>query len=756
MRRRCGIKNRIISLALILVILATSLYGCGSKQANDLPAPESPKIDTEELVHDIVEEIQEDIEEDSTSQDSLKPEDIVLSENWEDYLGDVETFVYGLLTNELGYKYDTFPACVELSDGSEIFGIGYTDYQDCYSNEEGTECTFLAGMIPYYGEYAIPEEDFDDGLQIQNVEYEDESTSFLLAYESDPFTEHCVAYSQYIKYGVDDNGVIFYENSDYKEDEIDKSIGSLYSFDEQKYLYDVDFGNKIDITGQSLSEQIDYEEVEREINKVLEQQDINFASVDIKSYAYASKDAITNYFLQMQEETFLGYQVSSLIEMSKQLDPMECIRITDDGLEVINIEEPPKEGEEALVKWLVGTGCVLLTAVGMVGSVVFIECPPLSALSGAIAGVAIEVFMQVVISNQTLDEINWTRVAIAAATGAVAGFLGPYVMASFEGATYFVVDSALDGLIGGIEYTIYAWMDGGSGVELAKQFGVGFALGFGLSAAFKGVGAVIGKIGRKIGPALGKAGEKVFPKLSAKVSKAASKAGKALFKLKEVADGTIFHSKYISNKLAWRQLSRILSEGDDKLVKKAFDALGVDDIYDSNGNLIDKNTLRTIFDKADNDSIIGYFKFDGEIVNIKKQNGIVGIVFNDKYPTVSVVNRLKANRATNFEEAAAEFKKIWIKDDSTMPESIKNAISAKGKDINTIEPDELSIIIQKSDWTMHENIDMKTITLVPSKIHSALKHMGGYGLAKYLKFNMGREFFDRFVSQAASTAVAGF
>ena len=35
-----------------------------------------------------------------------------------------------------------------------------------------------------------------------------------------------------------------------------------------------------------------------------------------------------------------------------------------------------------------------------------------------------------------------------------------------------------------------------------------------------------------------------------------------------------------------------------------------------------------------------------------------------------------------------------------MSDSIKNATSAKGKDIKTIEPHELSIIIQKSDWTM--------------------------------------------------------
>ena len=43
------------------------------------------------------------------------------------------------------------------------------------------------------------------------------------------------------------------------------------------------------------------------------------------------------------------------------------------------------------------------------------------------------------------------------------------------------------------------------------------------------------------------------------------------------------------------------------------------------------------------------------------------------------------------------------------------------------------------------------------KVHDFAKggvfHMGGYGLAKYLKEHMGAEFFDRFLS-AASTAFA--
>lgn len=755
MRHR-KLRYRFISVLLICVLLITNLVGCG-KQAEEVDNNGNvPEINTEELVHEIVSEIQEDIEKDNSTEDIVEVAEWAISDNWEDYVGDVETFVYGLLCNELGYKYDVFPAYVELSNGTEIGGIAYTDYQDCYVNEDETQSTFIVGMIPYVGECVIPQEEFDEGLVVYNADYSDDETTFILGYTSEAFSNHCVVYNQYLKYGVNSDGTIYYESCDYSEDIIDEELGTLYSYDEQIYLYDVDFDDRINLTGESLSTQLDYAEIEKEINRVLAEQDINFAQVNIESYAYASQEAITNYFLSMQEETFLGYPVSSLAEIANDLDPLQCIRITDEGLAVIDIEQAPKEGEEALVKWLVGTGCVILAAVGMVGAVVFVECPPLSALSGAIAGVAIEVFMQVVVNNEKLDEIDWTKVAIAATMGAVSGFLGPYIMATYGGATYFVVDSALDGLLGAIEQTVYAWMDGASGVEMIKSFGFGFALGFCLSAGFKGVGAAVGKIAKKVGPSISKAGEKIFPRLSGKVSKALSKTSKALMGLKDAAENCdLIHSEYIANKMAWKQIANILEDGDPKLVKKAFDALGVDNIYDLDGQIIEKEALKTLFDSADNNQVIGYFQYAGEKVQIKKQNGMVGIVFDSKYQTVEVKNRLKADRTKNFNEAAEEFKKLWIKDKASMPKSIEEAINAKGTTIDSIDAEDLAIIIQKSDWTMHENIDMKTITLVPSKIHAELKHMGGYGLAKHVKFNMGQQYFDRFISQAASLAVAG-
>lgn len=750
------IMNRMLSAFLIGALLVVQLGGCTSfSNITNTQQSSDVSIETEELVSKLVSQIQEDIESDGI--EDYKIEKLV-SENWEDYYGDVETFIYGLLSNEMGCIYDVFPAYVELSDGTTISGIGYTDYQDCYVNDE-SQCIFLAGLLPYYGEIPIPEEEFENGLIIHDMDYENDDFTFLLAYEKACFSEHCVVFNQYIKYGVNNDGVIYIDQDNYKEDTIDKALGTLYSFDEAKYLYDVNFEKHVSLTGESLSTQFDYALIEREINRVLENQDINFSDIDIASYAYASQEALIAYFLTLQEETFLGYQVSSLIEIAEQLDPLECLRLTGDGLTVVDIEPMPKEGETALVKWIIGSGCAMLAAVAMVGAVVFVECPPLSALSGAIAGTAIEVFMQVVIENEKIENINWTKVAIAAVSGAVSGFLGPYIMATYGGVTQFVVDSALDGLIGAIEQSIYTWIDGGAGKEIATSFGMGFAMGFGLSAGFKGIGKAVNIMAKKITPAITKVGEKLYP-ISKKVGKVVEKIskgmGEQLIVFQEALEKTPFHSEYVANKMTWKNLERILNEGDEELAKKAFNQLGVDNIYDKNGKAIDKKVLKEMFGEATDDSVIGYFEYEGEKVVIKKQNGMVGIYYDKKYQTVAVKNRLKVNRAENFEEGAKEFKKLWTEDTSGMPEVIKNAIEAKGTTIKDIDAKALSDIIQKSDWVMHENIDMKTITLVPSSIHKGISHMGGRGLAKYVKMHMGQLYFERFVSQAASSAVASY
>ena len=302
--------KRTVAFGITTIILTTNLYGCG-KTGECIPMkPDSmqtiPEVDTDQVVSEVVADIMEDIQQPETTEEIVAEAiDVVYSQEWEDYVGDFETFAYGLMINDLKYGYEVFPAYVELSDGECISGIGYTDYSECYSNDDETEYVFSAGLIPYCGELDIPEEEVENGLFLCNLDYPGEDAGFFLEYGGEEYTDHCIVYDKYMKYGIDEKGKIFYEVSDYDESTFDKSIGSLYSYDTKKYIYATDFGKNVTITGESLSAQMDFDEIEKEINKILEEQDYNFASVDVDTYAYMAQEAVESYLLSLQQETFM-------------------------------------------------------------------------------------------------------------------------------------------------------------------------------------------------------------------------------------------------------------------------------------------------------------------------------------------------------------------------------------------------------------------------------------------------------------------
>lgn len=62
-------------------------------------------------------------------------------------------------------------------------------------------------------------------------------------------------------------------------------------------------------------------------------------------------------------------------------------------------------------------------------------------------------------------------------------------------------------------------------------------------------------------------------------------------------------------------------------------------------------------------------------------------------------------------------------------------------------------IIQKSDWVIHENIDMVSAALVPRAVHEEIKHMGGVALVKYIKSHMAINHFEHLISAAAASTV---
>ena len=756
------IKNKLLrrftSLLVSMTLVVSLLSGCSLKKAdNALSEQDIDKI-VETVSDEIISNLYEKTKEDADSILEDTTEALLLSSNWEDYVGDIETFIYGLLIEKLGYKYDVFPAYTITSDGTEIYGIAYSDYSQGYLNEDDSKCFFSAGMLFYGEEPILSDEEFDNGLEVINLDYRDEETSFLLEYISTPFTEHCVVYDKYVLYGVDENGQIYYDAKDYARDEVDESLGSLYSYDEAKSLINLDFGEYVYISGESLYAELDYKALEEEVNNIINSQNENFTLSQIETYAYQSQESIANYLLSLQEETFMGYDVDDLVAASRELDPMECYRLTEDGVMVVEVQEVLDADADTLAKWLVGVGCAVTVIVGLVGSTASLACPALSACCGAITGTAIEIFMQVMIEGKTFGSISWNEVIIATATGAIAGLVGPYVSTIAKGNSRFLVDTAIDGILGGVEQATIGWLNGASGQELIKSTGYGVSLGIFFSAGFKYAGKVLDNTIKKITPVLSKMEKKILLNLSSRVSKKGNVVLKPLQKTKDKLLSK--QSEYFANRITKKQLTRLSEEGNEELFQNSFESLKVNNIVDLDGNSITKSSLIDLFKKSKNGQVVARYKMDEDMVDIVKQNGILGIYYDkNKYQSVILENGIGSNRDNNLKAASEMLLKKWKKNPSLVPESIKEMLGDSGLNISKSD---LKRIIEKSDWVLHENIDLKTVTLVPKTLHNksgelGIGHMGGVALAKHLKSHMGTEYFDKFVYALSSNApVVGY
>ena len=337
-----------------------------------------------------------------------------------------EVFVRQQLFRQYDLIYDTFNAAITFEDGSEVRGIGFTDYSAYYEAEDGTAGFFPAGFIAD-PEFEISWGETEKGLIIENLDFTDEKHQFVFAYETESFMEHCVRNGQYLKYGVNEKGSITYETSEYKRGVCDESLGALYSYDTGKFLFDPDVGSFVGIKGVTLFEQIDFAEIEALVNQIIEKQDTNYSHQEIVSSVYLAHEAIISYLLSMQEESFLGYKVSDLVKAASQLDPMQCIRITPEGFVIIDIIDKTPATADELTKWLVGSGCMILIA-GSIGLDFFV--PAAVPLSATIMGAAIDAFMQVVVESKSLENVQWGKVAIAAASGAIMGWICPMAASS--------------------------------------------------------------------------------------------------------------------------------------------------------------------------------------------------------------------------------------------------------------------------------------------------------------------------------------
>lgn len=730
------LSKRVLALVLALAMVSTLLHGCAQQenetpQGNDnvtqriSPTPVETPANTVTPTEEVVS---------AGYTVYAQNSELLMSDNWEDYVGYLDVFVYGLIATDLANNFDVFPAEVVLEDGREICGIAYTDYTECYTDDAERNGYVSAGFISSIGDDGITQEEFDSGLVIDNLEVPDVNFSYLMSYRSEPFTSHCVVFGQYLTYGIDEVGRIFYENELYQKGKCNEELGALYSYDESRFLFNPNVGNFLPLTGESLTGSIDYTVIEKEINDILTEQDKNFVTVDTDQCIAIAQEAVTSYLLSMQEETFLGYDVDTLVELAEELDPRECFRVTNEGLIVLTVEPELREAS-SLMKWLVGTSTSVVFVVASIGAMAAKTCPVISASFGAIAGTAVEIFMQVVVENADVRDINWDTVALAAVTGAISGFLFPYVGA-FDKFSYQAIDTLIDATLGGAERVVRAKLNGDDWDAALNQFGMGFAIALGLSAGVKVLAKAIGGAVASIPTGRPKAAQVgAFSKLRGAISD-------KLTALQKKFDASVFHSEGLARRHIVGQL--------DTSVKVLS---GI--CKDMEGNTITKSELVKLAQKAENGAQIGNVIVNGQTRPLVKWNNtITADLSEDAIEIIKTSKKLVNNRSTNYNYAAEEFIKKYQKNPEAMPQAIREILSEAGYDIQDISPKKFAEIISKSKYVFHECADLTTVMIVDRAVHEQFRHAGGYSVAKAYEIAIGKYSFTKISSIASFSGAA--
>ena len=758
-----SIINNFISLFLSFVITTSLIVGCGNTRASEYAVSEQAvqeynisedtTIDTQAIADIISDEIQKEVE-----QQTQAP--VEISTNWEDYVGDIDTFVYGLMKSEYELIYDVFNARIDLSDGTSVYGLGYSDYTGVFETDDG-KTYFPAGFISLIGEPSIPQSEQEEGLTIVNLDAEDEC-GFVLAYDIEPYYEHCVIWDQYLRYGINDQGAITYETKDYVKGECDENLGALYSYDERRYVFDPDVGEYKYISGESLYTEIDYNELEKEVNRILEEQDINFADVDVETSIHIAQEAVNTFLLSRQEEAFMGYKVEDLIAASAELDPRECIQITDEGMIIIDASRPTEDSPSAVTKWITGVA-VGIAIVGCFALDVF--CPALLPLSGAISSAAIEVFMEVVVSNHNISNINWAKVGVSAVSGAILAWCCPMLAASAAGGVVKVLGKTLsetavmtlgkitgysvltlsNALVSGMTGAAFSAIDGGSAAEVFDAFKMGALIGgaltIGVSAVVAGAGAIGGKIVTNIKP---------NEWMQKAVEKGSELKKHQIHFSKNVEKVLVPKSIHQATEAAMMEIRIELCGGDTILANKITQLPSDNNVNfvlkDTDGNVIKKNDLLTkkgegvltLSDKCDPQ--IAKEWADKGIKEIKITNGDPQFAPFSEY-TFRPEAGITSNRNTNMSEFRKELANKWTENNDLIPKMIKDELIKRDIPLDNFSGEELQEILSYLKLTFHEGTD-GNVYLISRALHESISHYGGVALAKALEMiQIGSERF---------------
>jgi hypothetical protein len=641
-------------------------------------------------------------------------------DGWQEFIGDPETLVYSLINNQLAKAYEVFPGKVILPvSGEEVYGIAFTDKKSAFITNPNTvnqEHYFSTGFISLVDEFYVTSDDYEAGLEIVRVDNTDSSRSrYFYAYNLQPFATHIVLDNQYIQYGIDSNYQVYYESNDVLGN-YNQALGGLYSYDEGRFIFGSDNG-VVPIKENSISENFNFETWSSSVNENLK----NGFSLDFDFLKYTvsnALDTVKNIFNNLNEQTIFGYSVTDLKNLLSDTkeDDIAIIDDTKVAMHAVSSTIPSD-----IIKWIVAAA----TVISLIGTIVVtLSFPALAPFSSAITGAAMQTFVETVIENHQVSEINWIKVAIASISGAISSQLGPVG----------------DAFVGGITNSLFSLLEGETFLDAALSFVSGFAIGLAMSGIFTVLLRAFNVVGAKLSSVFtNKVGSYIARNIANIDGSMATKA------IVSTTDSVNINSRVstsvndavqsIDNNLSHltkKAIRQLPSDKNPFLVK--VDSLGKPlrkiDLFKNGGNGyltfrdIPNNKFRSLFvDKLGNpiDSLPirnGYVIFDDVgLLKIRLENG----------------NFLSISRQQNFAKLDRQLRDLIINNDPTIPPKVYNYFIEKGIDFESITLEQIRRMRSGAGLNLswHEAEDAASGILVSGTLHSFISHAGGISLVKY-------------------------
>ena len=200
-------------------------------------------------------------------------------------------------------------------------------------------------------------------MYVKNLEEMDDTTTYLAAYDyQDIGYDHFIYNDKYIMYYQESDNVVRYVETENIEENYDISLGSLYDFDSGQYIYDASiFDEYVQHSGNTLISEQDYAQLEKELQKISEQQLANGYRIEEFNVVYISPENIQAYLESKEKDTFFGYNVADL---EKAFGAGTALSYTEEGFQTAQILESSEYNWKSfLTKVGIGCGIIFVGAV---------------------------------------------------------------------------------------------------------------------------------------------------------------------------------------------------------------------------------------------------------------------------------------------------------------------------------------------------------------------------------------------------------